>query len=445
MTKNLLVLFVACGLQFTAFSQENSPYSRYGLGDLVPNQNITNRAMGGIAAGYSDFQGINFVNPASLANVGNTIFDVAAEADFRTLKSTNPAKKYTQANSLFSYLQVAFPLASEKMKKKGGGWGLSFGLKPISRIDYKIEKRQRLTNIDSLYTIYEGNGGLTQAFVGTGIKFNFSKDPKIVNALNLGVNVGYMFGTKDYSTKLVFINDTVAYYKSNSATSAHFGGAFINGGILYEKSLSKDAILRIGVYGNLQQKLNAKQDVLRETFQFDGNGGTFRLDSVYQQKDVKGTVQYPSSFALGFTYIDRNWLFGTDFETTNWNNYRYFGQADAVKNNWTVKAGAQYYPAKENTPVKKYFNFVKYRAGFYYGPDYIQPTANNRPQYGFTVGTGMPLTSLQRIRFGEYVFLNTALEIGARGDKKSNIKESYTRFSIGLSMNARWFQKPKYD
>ena len=38
-----------------AFSQENSPYSRYGLGDLVPSASITSRSMGGIAAGMSDY------------------------------------------------------------------------------------------------------------------------------------------------------------------------------------------------------------------------------------------------------------------------------------------------------------------------------------------------------------------------------------------------------
>ena len=86
---------------------------------------------------------------------------------------------------------------------------------------------------------------------------------------------------------------------------------------------------------------------------------------------------------------------GVDFEYGNWANYRFYGQKDEVQNNWTVRAGAQYNPRKPNTPVTKYFKFVKYRAGFYYGSDYIN-TNKNRPEYGFTIGTGMPLTSLKR-------------------------------------------------
>ncbi len=79
------------GLVLTVFiysiatAQENSPYSRYGIGDLVPNQNVVNRGMGGVAIGYSDYQSINFINPASLAYITNTILDLGGEVDIRTL------------------------------------------------------------------------------------------------------------------------------------------------------------------------------------------------------------------------------------------------------------------------------------------------------------------------------------------------------------------------
>ncbi|MCR6719329.1 MAG: hypothetical protein NVV59_03345 [Chitinophagaceae bacterium] len=63
----------AISLILTAYSlpasaQDNSPYSRFGLGDLVPNTNINTRAMGGISAGYTDFKSINYNNPASFGS-----------------------------------------------------------------------------------------------------------------------------------------------------------------------------------------------------------------------------------------------------------------------------------------------------------------------------------------------------------------------------------------
>jgi hypothetical protein len=444
MTKFLSVFFVVFGFQTVTFAQENSPYSRYGLGDLAPNHNIFTRGMGGVSAANIDYQSLNFVNPASLANIPNTIFDIGAEVDLRTLKSTNPAKKFSSANTIFSYLQLGFPLTTEKMRRDSISWGLSFGLRPLTKINYKIEKIGRLTGIDSARTLYEGSGGANQAFIGTGMR---------IKNVSFGINAGYIFGNKDYSTRLTLLNDTVPYYRSNSADKTTFNGLLLTGGLQYEIVLNKNKkkefpkTLRLGAYGNLMQKLNAKRDIVRETFDYDASTATYRIDSVYEQKDVKGKIDYPSSFGAGFTYQDEHWTYGADFEITNWSKYKYYGQTDAVQNNWAVRVGGQYYPAKINTPVKKYFNYVQYRAGFYYGPDYIK-TNNSRPDYAFTFGTGMPLTSLQRLGYNSesrLVMLNTAVEIGGRGDKKNNIRENTVRFSIGISMTANWFLKRKYN
>jgi 1,4-dihydroxy-2-naphthoate octaprenyltransferase len=53
--RNLLII---CGLQLVTcnflYAQENSPYSRYGLGDISPSTNIVNRGMGSLSAAYAD-------------------------------------------------------------------------------------------------------------------------------------------------------------------------------------------------------------------------------------------------------------------------------------------------------------------------------------------------------------------------------------------------------
>src|SRR5690349_4070091 len=64
------VLFVLLPLLSFSFvnAQDNSPYSRYGLGNLFPRMNVINRGMGGISAAYSDVLSVNYNNPASYAN-----------------------------------------------------------------------------------------------------------------------------------------------------------------------------------------------------------------------------------------------------------------------------------------------------------------------------------------------------------------------------------------
>ena len=422
-------------------AQENSPYSRYGIGDVVPNQNVVNRGMGGIAAGYSDYQSINFINPASLGNLRSTVFDLGADIDIRTLKSNTSPDKNKSVNSLISYLQVGFPIASEKMTKKGNAWGLSFGLRPLTRIGYNITKSERLAGIDSLFTLYEGSGGIIQANVSTGIK---------IKKFSFGLSSGYSFGSKDYSTRLTFVNDTVSYYKSNTANATRFGGLFVNAGLQYEIKVKKEGLLKLGVYGNLQQNLNAKRDDVNETFSYDANGGLYTIDTVTKNTGVAGKIIIPGTYGAGFTYTGDHWLFGADLEFTSWENYRYYEQKEPTQNTYTVRMGAQYLPATPSTPTTKYWSFVKYRAGLYYGNDYVKLDDESRPSYGVTLGAALPLTKLQRNSYEYYrdgdVMLNLGMEYGTRGNKQTqSLRENIIRFSFGVTMSARWFIKPKYD
>jgi hypothetical protein len=63
--KHKLLGIVLFALPLISLSQENSPYSRYGIGNLAPQGNIFNRGMGGISAAYSDPATVNYLNPAS--------------------------------------------------------------------------------------------------------------------------------------------------------------------------------------------------------------------------------------------------------------------------------------------------------------------------------------------------------------------------------------------
>lgn len=442
-------VFFSVLFSFFAQAQDNSPYSRYGIGDVVPNHNISNRAMGGISAGYSidsatpaiPVSSLNIANPAALGSFSkrsyiNVMFDVGAEVDRRTLKSNLSPQKYTSNNTNISYLQLGFPIASRKMEEKGIQWGVSFGLKPVTRINYRISEDKRLANIDTVRYIYEGNGGISQANISTGIRIkNFS----------FGISTGYSFGSKDYSTKLQFLNDTVVYYSSNAGTLTQFGGIFFTVGTQY-RIPTKKGYLQLGAYANLTQNLSAKRDSIDETFAYDFNGGTYTIDTVAYAAAIPGKIKVPASYSLGFVYSNSHWLVGADLDIANWSAYRYYKEKDpSVKNNWTFRMGAQYFPQKGRI-IKSYWDVVKYRAGLYLGPDYIN-LSKKRNEYGLSFGAGLPLTNSQRMEYGgEFVTLNAGLELGLRGDKDTrSFRENMARFSIGVSMGQRWFQKRKYD
>jgi hypothetical protein len=435
-----LFIIVLFALPLFSFSQENSPYSRYGIGNLVQQGNIFSKGMGGISAGVADASTINYINPASYSKLVYTTLDVGLRIDSRTLKSSSPEGKFTSNNAVISYLQVGFPLlnGNKKATQKNISWGVNFGLKPISNINYSIQKENRINNIDSLATVYEGTGGLNEGFIGTGIQIkNFS----------FGINAGYVFGNKSYSTRSIFLNDTVNYQKSNYTTKTSIGGLSVNGGVQYAIQLKKHdtvkSILRIGAYGNLQKSYNATQDVLRETFSYNATtGNTDHLDSVYEKNGDKGKVILPATYGIGFTVENLHWLYGVDLETSNWNNYRFYGQKDLVQNNWTVKAGFQYLPAQLNS--RKYGQFIKYRAGIYFGPDYI--VADKKlPQFAVSVGAGLPLKLKRAFYETQYSVMNVALEYGTRGNNNNNVRENILHINLGFSLSDIWFRRYKYQ
>lgn len=460
-TLTLLVLFFAA--LNPVFSQDNSPYSRYGVGDLVPNTNILNRGMGGISAAYSDFLSINFSNPASYASFqsiveakskkiasGRAILDVGVNFESRTLQESSPVKKFNAGNALFSYINIGVPLKPN--------WGMSFGLRPISRISYKIFNTQMLKDpqtgqpIDSALTRYEGDGGSYLASLGTGFAlFSKKKAYGMEEKLSAGLNAGYLFGKKDYSSKRSLINDTVIYYQGNFQNRTTFGNLWLNAGLQYQVPIdtAKRITLALGAYGNWSQKLDANQDILRETYSYDFNLGDVRLDSVSDIRDVKGKIIMPSSFTVGFIIQkpvimekdrrESGWLIGADFSIQNWSKYRFYGQTDSLRNKWELRVGGQYTPF----PKRNYFSNVTYRAGFFMGPDYIQ-VGKKLPQIGGSFGLGLPI-AVSRQAPNQFTIINLAFEYGRRGNNGNLVRESMFRLSLGLSFSDIWFGKRKYD
>ena len=443
------VLILLLVQQVTA--QENSPYSRYGIGDLVPNTNSVNRGMGGVAAGYSDVLSINFNNPASYSKFqtqteagtgkvtsGRVLLDIGVNYESRTLQSPNQPLKFSSSYGYFSYVQVGLPL-----NKK---WGLSFGLRPISRVNYNINRLERLTDpvtgksIDTAATAFTGSGGGFLPTIGTGYS---------LGNLSLGANIGYLFGRKEISTKRAFLNDTVTYQSSNFTNRSFFGGVFFTAGAQYKIGLKKDkekeTALRLGVSGNWEQKIKANRDLVRETFFRDANGADRRIDSVYEKTDERGEMVYPASYTAGFV-IDhtentgKGWMVGVDFVTTKWDDYLFFNEKDAVQNSSQLRVGGQLRPK----PSGNYFSNVAYRAGFFVGKDYIN-VEKELPQFGLTFGLGLPIANYSVISRNQFTIINLGFEYSKRGKNDNLLKENLFSISAGLNFSDLWFIKRRYD
>lgn len=435
-SKIKFTFFILAAFPLFSFAQLNSPYSRYGVGVLVPQANIANRGMGGISAAYTDPTSLNTVNPASYSDLIYSTLDIGLEYDGLNLKSKDPQETFKSKNGIIPYLEFGFPLlrGNKKAQKSKVSWGMALGLKPISRINYKIQNT--ILSTDSSVSTYEGSGGVNEAFIGTGMRFH---------NLSLGFNTGYLFGEKTYDTRLIFAGsfDSSYYYKTHYGSSTHFGGIFFDAGAQYTIKIKKNAALTFGAYGTLQRKYKGNKENLLETYDYNNQNQTSQpIDTVSYISHQKGDVQMPATFGGGLVYSNEHLLVGADYETTHWNNYRFFGQKDFVKNSWNAKLGIQYLPATSSSTG--YFNFVKYRAGFSFGEDYID-IENSLPVYSVSIGGSFPLKLKHSFYDHQYSIMNFTFEYLNRGNNNNNLTESMYKISLGFSLSDIWFIRQKYQ
>ncbi len=428
-------------VSFLGNAQENSPFSRYGLGDLVPSQNIVNRAMGGFNSTYSSLQSVNFSNPASYSHFVFVNYDIGITLDSRSLRSANPVQKYNSVNLTPSYVALGVPLSSPFKKNRVG---LAFGLMPLTKVNYNINDRKIINNgKDSILSLYEGDGGLYQGFVGIA---------KNWGGLSLGINTGLLFGRKDIVTRTIVV-DTFLTYKSNSSDNTSFNHLYLNFGLQYEDTIRKSTTIKFGFSGNMKQKLSANKIINRETYTYDLNDNPITIDSIYNSGNQSGTITLPASYTAGVSIGQigndkgasyQKSMIGIEYTTSKWSQFRNFGEPDRLVNSWQTRIGGQITP--KVLSGKSYWSLVTYRAGFYFGKEAVNADGNDLPIYGITIGAGLPIINKNRYwGNSESTVLNTTFEIGKRGNSKNNITESFFRFAVSVNLSDRWFIKRKYD
>src|ERR1035437_10356400 len=104
MYKNKLLLLVLASIIFAQFTNSqnntNSPYTRFGYGDISDNNNGEQRAMGGVAIGSRSPFSINTVNPASYSSVDSLtfMFDIGTSVLGSRFSDTNSSKTTFNSN-----------------------------------------------------------------------------------------------------------------------------------------------------------------------------------------------------------------------------------------------------------------------------------------------------------------------------------------------------------
>ena len=411
----LLLILLLNWMQGDCQTGSLSPYSRYGIGDILQEGFTHQNGMGGIGAGLSSPYNINFVNPASYVADTATLFEFGARGEVRQLSINNQSTTLNSAS--FSYFSLAFPIVKHKVSA-------AFGLLPFSSVGYNIEVDQKdIPNIGTVRTKYEGLGGFNKFFFSAG--FRLSK------SFSAGINASYLFGTIE-NVKSVEFPFSTNYYNSRYINGVTAKGFYFNYGVLYEKELKNNLQIKAGLTGSLSTKINATNNQYYYNYVISSFGGEIVKDSVYNEKVEQGKIRMPDYFRLGVTIgKPSEWLAGADFSYQNWENFKNFEANDTLKNSYTLNVGGE-------RRTKK----LIYRLGGRYTKTYLNLNETQLDDYGVTVGIGIQKLLPKRPPSA----INIAIEVGQRGTLENNLlKEQYVRFHLGFTLTDSWFNRSKYD
>lgn len=446
---SIAVLFLSTAAGQTDFG---SPYSLFGPGTPFQRQTISQAGMGGSGSAFFDLYKQNLLNPAVQAYHAEPIFEFGGRAD-RTTYGTNEGAFSASAFKI-NNISLSFPVMRGKL-------GLSIGLVPYTSLGYDVTAASEEGSTDKPFIAnYSGEGGITRAFIGTGVKLYEKLDSaNNVTAIALGANMNYNFGTIDNLRRLYFPDDLESLGVSATEKILMRDASF-EIGVHYQTNIVKRTIsspkylklLLSGVY-DLGGDMNSELSGTIHTFRVSNSGAQFPGDTLTFFERNKGTLTIPSKLTLGFglDYVSdkrQRIRFAFDYTVQNWSAYRISYENNSrefdFEDSQALRTGIEYTPSLSSL---KFLERVTYRTGFRYEETSLNLRETRLTDLGISFGASIPMhykrnTTQSSINFGT--------EIGRFGTQENGlIQEDYVRFYIGLSLTPnfrnRWFVQQKYD
>lgn len=434
-------LFLLCGIfSFSIHAQSltQSPYSRYGIGELFTYNNTRNTAMGGIGIGSTSVTSVCRLNPASYMDLKRTTLDVSGFANFSSLKTKETEKEAAQATKhTVGFRDVSFLFPSNKNA------AIAFGFAPYSALGYTISNNDSIFDGDSLVASqinYGSRGGLNQAYAGGAMSFLKGK-------LRAGANLYFSFGNIQYEWTALPITYGAHLAKVNRTT--YMRGVGTQLGLQYQDTLKSSAdkenlvLFRVGATADIPINMNYDRlTTFNSTSSLSSAGIMDTVGAV-----VKGKFALPIKSGLGFEISKpMRWSAGADFIMQNWKSVdsAAIDKRFSLGNDFRIGVGGEWTPNWKND---NYFKRINYRGGAYYNSTYLNYNGTAIKDMGVTLGVGLPMSKNKALStmFNSGKF-NLSVELGQRGSLGATpLSEKYAKIRMGLTINELWFVRRKVD
>ena len=431
------ILLLALALPFFAARAEDggsyagyTPYSVYGIGELMMPGTAYNKTMGGVGIASRNTRYINVLNPAAVTARDSLAF----MSDFSIYETNKILRQgdMVSANNLFNINNfiLSFPLFYTKIADAS----MMLGIRPYSATGYSYGYYD--TNPVSIATVgniahsYSGLGSMYQAFATVGVS--------LFDKVSVGAELTHYFGNikKTYTetiTDAAAIGITKVNEMQLNANSAKFG-------LQFEQPLGDKLRVGLGAVYGLDARLGGR---LINTV----TGGTENADTVQLGGTQKLFLAGDAGVGISVSYGNKLRA-EVDFTRSDWTNCGFSGATGLAVNgtggpifksgvSQSLRAGVEFIPNPND--IRYYYKLIAYRAGVYYTKEYFSVSGNEIYSRGITLGATLPV-------FRWSNGLTIGMDIGQRGSLKNNmVRETYVGFSLGVNLYDIWFQQPRYE
>lgn len=430
----LLCVSVSSGAQgaYGSFT----PYSVFGIGDLVTPGTAFNKSMGGVGIATRNHRHINIINPAAVSARDTLAF----MADFG-LFSDNKIFRHGDIRSAsntfcINNLVMSFPIYKSS--------AMMVGIAPVSGMGYKyisyLKDPKIIADAGDVYHSTTGNGAIYEAFAAASVTF--------WNRLSIGAQLNFDFGALNRESRQTFSkSDYSGIYIGNTAQISCFSGKF---GLQYEQPLGNKSKILVGATyrmagsykGYIESLELSSSTIATDTL-------SYRVDTLAHTPGMLKSAP-ELGFGVAFTMGD-NFAAEFNYTRSDWRNTGIDNIPGFTTNKTTTattsvfrtsisqafRLGVEWTPNRND--IRYYMKNVSYRAGLYYKTDYY--TVDNHEIYamGLTLGATFPI-------YQWYNGITVGFELGQRGSVQNNlVRERYFNISVSFNIHDIWFRKYYYD
>ena len=430
-----------------------SPYSNFGLGELIQPNFIQAGAAGQTFSGAYSF---SLQNPATLGNLRYTTLDFGMNGRLGNIQSGSEIQGFKGGS--FSYLSLAFnnyktekrkPYEVQvngkpvkKYKTSPYAWNSAISLYPATSMgyNYNYESASPFRN----RTAHVGNGGINVLELTQAVKLG--------KHVQIGYSGGYLFGQLKDNAVFSF-PDTSGFLFVEDERIVDIKGIQHRAGVLL--SLEKDSAAHsLGFSYGFHSGMQANLSRTARTLELISNGGVNRLlvvDTVMNNKTGDSSFNMPASFGLGYQFrFRRAFSVAVDYRKSLWGNYSaFFNPSGKLANRSDYGLSFIINPMDEKTPGKKRMK-PPVRFGVSMAETQNVLTSAGNPytineQRAF-VGFGIPISR----RYYDNRTLRSVVHFQAdyltRGKNANGLaREEYLVFSLSMNLGDIWFQRRKFD